>query len=1125
MQFILLLLGLYFLGVLVIFPIWAWTKLSSLTSQVEWLRLRYEEFKGLRQRHDDLVAEMARGLEKTAMPAAPPAETPAAVEPPPVIAAPPVEEFIPTPEPAPVISAREPVAPVTDVPVETPPPPVVPRPVYTPPPRQPGWLESINWEQFMGAKLFAWLGGLALFLGVAFFVKYSFDHGWVPAEARAALGFIFSAGLVVGGLRLDRSRYKITSQTLIGAGVVSLYAVTFACRAVYHFPFFGVIPTFLLMALITAIAFVLSVRLQAQVISILGLLGGFLTPVLLSTGVDNPVGLFGYLALLDIGLAAVALHRRWFHLVPMGAAATVFMMIGWADKFYAPEKTGIAMTVSLLFSAIYFIANEVGRRLDRRDPLLAQTAISLPAVAFGFAWFFLNYSTVAVQTGLFIGFVLLASLLVFALAWREEKPALVAAAAGATIALLTRWGLVTFSVTQAPVIVAVCLGASALYFAVYLLARRLDRVSPEMLWSAIGLPVTSLLFALPILSHDVIGATQPGLIFGFIFGADLLLLALAWLDDRVPHLHLGAGLGVFGLLAAWTMQHLNNALLPWALGITLLFAALHTAFSLVLERRSPKAAPDGLSQVFPPLALLLVVLPLFKLETASFLLWPAILLIDVLAIGLAAMTASLAAVGAVLVLTLVATATCIFKVPAAVAVAPSLLLVIGFFAVFFFVASLWLVRRLGDRFATKSPSGSTLFGDTRAQLPAFASLLPFLLLMMVCGRLTLPDPSAVFGLGLLLVVLTLGLARMLVIEWLPACALAGMAAGEFIWHGRHFDPHNAGLPLMWYGILYTLFAIYPFLYRRKFAELTGPWCVAALSGLAHFWMSYDAIKRGWPGASGVLGLVPALFALAPLASLGAILKLHTADNPRRLNQLAWFGGIALLFITLVFPIQFDNQWLTVAWAFEGAALLWLFRRVPHPGLPATGAALLVTAFIRLGLNPEILSYQVRSGAFFNWYLYAYGLTIAALFAAARLAAPPRERVLGVNVPPVFQTLATILAFLLLNLEIANFFTAPGARSLTFQFSGNFARDMSYTIGWSLFALGLLAAGLWQKRTAPRYAALTLLSVALLKLFFHDLARLEALYRVGALFAVAAIAIVASVAYQRFLPAHEKSESP
>src|SRR5207248_2579396 len=149
----------------------------------------------------------------------------------------------------------------------------------------------IDWEQFMGAKLFAWIGGLALFLGVAFFVKYSFEHNLIPPELRVALGFLSGIALVVGGVALKRKENVVTAQTLCATGILILYAVTFACRSFYHFPFFGLIPTFALMSLITAVAFLLAVQLDALVVAILGIGGGFLTPVLLSTGQDNPLGL------------------------------------------------------------------------------------------------------------------------------------------------------------------------------------------------------------------------------------------------------------------------------------------------------------------------------------------------------------------------------------------------------------------------------------------------------------------------------------------------------------------------------------------------------------------------------------------------------------------------------------------------------------------------------------------------------------------------------------------------------------------------------------------------------------------------------------------------------------------
>ena len=117
-------------------------------------------------------------------------------------------------------------------------------------------------------------------------------------------------------------------------------------------------------------------------------------------------------------------------------------------------------------------------------------------------------------------------------------------------------------------------------------------------------------------------------------------------------------------------------------------------------------------------------------------------------------------------------------------------------------------------------------------------------------------------------------------------------------------------------------------------------------------------------------------------------------------------------------------------------------------------------------------------------------------------------------------MGAVLAFLLLNIEIADYFSEPGS-TLTFQFSGNFARDMTYSIAWALFALGLLIYGIVRKAAAARYAAMGLLCVTLLKLFFHDLANLNQLYRIGAFMAVAVLLIGASYLYQRFLAVEEE----
>jgi uncharacterized membrane protein len=321
-----------------------------------------------------------------------------------------------------------------------------------------------------------------------------------------------------------------------------------------------------------------------------------------------------------------------------------------------------------------------------------------------------------------------------------------------------------------------------------------------------------------------------------------------------------------------------------------------------------------------------------------------------------------------------------------------------------------------------------------------------------------------------------------------------------------------------------LFTIFPFLFEKKFAGKTAPWAAAALAGPLHFYLVYDLIRSAYHGV--VPGLVPAAFGLPSLLGLSVLLKHAPAKSPARDARLALFGGATLFFITLIFPIEFERQWITVGWALEGAALCWLFRRIPHPGLRLVGVALLVVVFARLALNPAVLSYHPRAGfPIFNWYLYTYGIGTACLFAAGRLLAPPRNLVLGRNVRPLLYTLGTVLAFLIVNIEIADYFSTQGATALTFQFSGNFARDMSYSIAWALFALLLLVVGMRKQTASARYAGLALLSVTIVKLFFHDLSRLDQLYRIGAFIAVAVIAILASFLYQRFLAAANKKGEP
>ena len=187
-----------------------------------------------------------------------------------------------------------------------------------------------NWEAFMGVKLFAWLGGLALFLGVVFLVKYSFENNLVTPLGRVLIGGAVAAGLVLAGWWLARGRYRVTAQSLCATGIVIFYADLFAAHSFYGL--ISLTTAFFAMSAVTLGSFLLAVNLSAQVIVILGLLGGFLTPVLLPSGTDNAPALFLYVALLDLGVAAVALRKGWSYLLLLAAVGTALIQIGWAAQ-------------------------------------------------------------------------------------------------------------------------------------------------------------------------------------------------------------------------------------------------------------------------------------------------------------------------------------------------------------------------------------------------------------------------------------------------------------------------------------------------------------------------------------------------------------------------------------------------------------------------------------------------------------------------------------------------------------------------------------------------------------------------------------------------------------------------
>jgi len=304
-----------------ILAIVALARIQSLDRQIAGLRV---ELAGL----DGRLARLSRSAEPAApRPAAPP---PAAA---------PVPEVAP---PAPVLPSSIATRPAPPIP---PPPRAPQRPAPTPP--RPAGDFAAN----LGPKILAAGAGLAFVVTLGLFVKLAWDNNWVGPTGRVLSGAVFGLGLLALGVRLLRREYRPLGQALAGAGLAGLYTSAFAAHGYYH-----LIPreaSGFLMVLITACAVVLSAALDTRILAALAWIGGYMTPLLVSTGEDKAIALFVFLAVLDAGALVLDHRRPWPETVPLAMAGTILLYGGWYARFFTPDHFSTAAFGLVLFTALF----------------------------------------------------------------------------------------------------------------------------------------------------------------------------------------------------------------------------------------------------------------------------------------------------------------------------------------------------------------------------------------------------------------------------------------------------------------------------------------------------------------------------------------------------------------------------------------------------------------------------------------------------------------------------------------------------------------------------------------------------------------------------------------------------
>jgi uncharacterized membrane protein len=222
-------------------------------------------------------------------------------------------------------------------------------------------------EAIVGGSLFNWLGIIAVTVAVGFFLKLAFEHEWIGPAARVLLGGAAGCGVLALAEFLRARGYRAYAHVLTGGGILILYLSVYAARGLYELV--GVTVAFALMSVVTATAVALSVRHDSRSIAVLGLIGGFMTPALLSTGVDRQIALFTYIAFLDAGVLALAYFKRWRVLDHLAFVATVLTFIGWYAAYFAEWKTArtffFLTLFFLMFSALAVLHNVLRQRKAR----------------------------------------------------------------------------------------------------------------------------------------------------------------------------------------------------------------------------------------------------------------------------------------------------------------------------------------------------------------------------------------------------------------------------------------------------------------------------------------------------------------------------------------------------------------------------------------------------------------------------------------------------------------------------------------------------------------------------------------------------------------------------------------
>jgi len=231
-------------------------------------------------------------------------------------------------------------------------------------PRRPR--EKTPLEEFIGTNLLNKIGIAVLVLGLAFGAKYAIDHDLISPLTRIVLGY--GAGLILIGIAIRlKVKYHGFSAVLLSGGMAVLYFMTYAAYDLY-----ALIPqmvAFVLMVVFTAFTVFASLQYDLFVIAIIGLVGAYAVPFLLSDGSGKVAIMFSYMSIVNAGILVLSFKKTWKSLYYTAFAFTWIIFSVWCiDQYYAPSHLWISLSFSTIFFITFYITF-LSYKLIQQEPL------------------------------------------------------------------------------------------------------------------------------------------------------------------------------------------------------------------------------------------------------------------------------------------------------------------------------------------------------------------------------------------------------------------------------------------------------------------------------------------------------------------------------------------------------------------------------------------------------------------------------------------------------------------------------------------------------------------------------------------------------------------------------------